>query len=163
MFNKNFKQQIIHQLVSKLEQELKAAEAASESMGSFRHEQDMKQEGKYDTRAIEAGYLAGAQLKRVEEIKQEIEMINELNIREYNQEDEVAAGAIVELELNDKSQQYFLTTTSGGSILMIQGKPIMVISVFSPIGDAVLGLKVGDGFELETPKETREYTILSIS
>ena len=33
---------------------------------------EVKQEGKYDTRAIEAGYLAGAQARRAQEIRIEL-------------------------------------------------------------------------------------------
>ena len=76
--------------------------------------------------------------------------------------DEVAVGCLIDLELNGKTQKYFLSGASGGSLLVVQGTPVMVISVFSPIGDAVLGLKVGEEFELETPQEVREYFVKSI-
>jgi transcription elongation GreA/GreB family factor len=54
---------------------------------------------------------------------------------------------------------YFLIPTSGGTLLQIAGQSILVVSVFSPLGDAVLGLKTGDQFEIETPKETRSYEV----
>ncbi|PJB54641.1 MAG: hypothetical protein CO099_00390, partial [Bdellovibrio sp. CG_4_9_14_3_um_filter_39_7] len=42
------------------------------------------------------------------------------------------------------------------------GNSILVISVFSPIGQAVIGLNVGNEFEVETPQETRAYEIVAV-
>ncbi len=163
MFNRSIKEQILHQLIQNLESELNQAIEASESTSAYTKADDMKQEGKYDTRAIEAGYLAGAQKRRVEEIKQEIGMLKALEVKKFRVDDEVSVGALVELELNTKVQKFFITPASGGSIINVQSNPVMIISTFSPIGDACLGLKVGDTFELETPKEIREYFIKSIN
>jgi transcription elongation GreA/GreB family factor len=38
-----------------------------------------------------------------------------------------------------------------------------VISIFSPIGDAALGARVGEEFELETPQGIRTYQVKSLS
>ena len=156
------KQEIYQQLLRNIDLEIKQAEEANESANAYKESDDMKQEGKYDTRAIEAGYLAGAQAKRLEELKLEKRLLESVEIKEFKDSDEVAAGALVELETNGVSQLYFLSNTSGGSMLSVNGKTVMVISVFSPIGDGALSLYVGDSFELETPKETREYLIKSI-
>ena len=121
----------------------------------------MKSEGKYDTRAIEAAYLAGAQSKRVEEIKQDIQMLEDLSTQ-IESSTKLQLGSLGLIRCNNQERLYFLSSTSGGSMLLIDEKPILVISVFSPIGDAALGLSSGESFEVETPKEIRHYDVVEV-
>ena len=44
-----------------------------------------------------------------------------------------------------------------------EGDVILVISAFSPIGVEVIGLSIGDTFEVEIQGSTREYTVTAIS
>jgi transcription elongation GreA/GreB family factor len=153
---------ILKQLIDKVNHELLTAEEAMNSTMSLNSADDMKQEGKYDTRAIESGYLAGAQQARVDELKLELQMLEEINPSAFMPTDAIAIGALVELELNQKIQKYFLCSTAGGTLLNVEGESILVISVFSPIGNAMLDLSVDDSFELETPKGSREYHVKSV-
>jgi transcription elongation GreA/GreB family factor len=150
-------------LIEKVDLELKALEAAAQTTKDYVQDGDLKSDGKYDTRGIEAGYLAGAQMKRLEELKLEKQMLEEIPLGEFSAQDEIGIGALVEIELNGITRKYFLATTAGGTMLNIEGQGILVISVFSPIGDAIVDQKVGDEFELETPQGKRSYTIVSVS
>lgn len=154
------KKKIVEVLVSKLQNELSEIEAAAKSAKDLATGPESKSEGKYDTRAIEAGYLAGAQAKRVEEIKLDIQMLEELDISTIA--NKLQLGTLGLIEYNQQERLYFISSTSGGSILNIDGQSVLVISVFSPIGDSALGHGKGDIFEVETPKEVREYKILNI-
>jgi len=156
------KKQILAKLVSVAKKDLELAIEAQESASSFKFESDMKQESKYDTRSIEAGYLSSAQTKRVEELKLELKLIEETPFYEYQDGDEIALGALLEIEVNKLKKNYFLASTAGGTMLEIDGKVVLVISLFSPIGNAVIGLKSGDVFELETKTGQREYKICSV-
>jgi len=71
----NQKRQILEYLKARAQKDLDEAQNAALNAESFKFEDSMKQEGKYDTRSIEAGYLAGAQKKRVEELKQELTVV----------------------------------------------------------------------------------------
>ena len=157
------KSEIRRQLLEKVTLELKVAQEAEATTSSYAKEGDVKPDGKYDTRGIEAGYLAGAQSKRVEELKLEQQMIEETPIKSFQSDDEVGIGALVEIEFKGQTRSYFVCSTAGGTMLNINGKGILVISVFSPIGDAVVGCKVGEEFELETPQETRVYRVVGLS
>jgi transcription elongation GreA/GreB family factor len=154
------KELVLKKLRSQVQLELENAQRARDSITSYNKSGDLKQEGKYDTRAIEAGYLAGAQNKRVEELKLELKLLDEISLG--HSPDSVSVGALVELEINQKGQLYFLSSTAGGTVVEVEGKPVMVISVFSPLGSELVDLCLGDEFELETPKGIRSYKIQKI-
>ena len=155
------KKKIVNALIEKLNSELKEVEGAAKSTRDLATSADLKSEGKYDTRAIEASYLAGAQNKRVEEIKLDIQMLEDL-AEQIEVSTKLQLGSLGLIRCNNQERLYFLSSTSGGSMLMIDEQPILVISVFSPIGDAALGLSSGESFEVETPKETRQYDVVQV-
>lgn len=128
---------------------------------NFATDQEFKAESKYDTRALEASYLASAEAKRVEELKLEIQILEEVDTKVSERSGEVSLGSLVELLYSGRRMLYFLIPTAGGTLLKVNDDAVVVVSVFSPIGDAMLGLKKGQTFEVETPKETRSYEILS--
>lgn len=154
------KKLIINDLVARLQKELKEVEEAVASARELATHSESKQEGKYDTRSIEAGYLAGAQAKRAEEIKLDIQMLEDLDIE--SKADQLQLGSLGLIRHNKSEKFYFLSSTAGGTIIDVNGQGILIISVFSPIGDAAIGMKVGDSFEVETPRELREYEVLQI-
>jgi len=154
------KSKIINQLKSKIEQELAKAKEAFETTHGHATANELKAEGKYDTRGVEAGYLAGAQKVRVEELEQELELIEKIEFENPNKI--VSVGSLVDIELNENTRTYFISSTSGGTILKINDTPILVISTFSPIGSAAIGLNEGDVFDVEINNDTREYLIHQI-
>lgn len=155
------KKDLLNQLIDVAKKELHELEAAAAANKEFATDQEFKAESKYDTRALEASYLASAEAKRVEELKLEVQILEEVDPEQSQKLGEISIGALVELEHKDVTRNYFLIPTAGGTMLQAEGKPVLVVSVFSPIGDAMLGLKTGDEFEVETPKETRTYKIIS--
>lgn len=154
-----YKKTIKTSLVNKLENELKKIEEAAKSSREYAIADDLKSEGKYDTRAIEASYIASAEARRVEEIKLDLQMIQEMEI---NPSRHLEMGSLALIEHNSRDQFYFLSPTMGGEMLNVDGKMILVISVFSPIGSEAMNLECGDSFEVETPKESRVYKIKEI-
>jgi len=154
-----FKSLIKEELILRLQKELRDIEEAAKSSRDYAITDEVKSEGKYDTRAIEASYLASAQLARVEELKLDLQMLEELELQTSNH---VELGAIVVVELNQKKQSFFISPNLGGEIVTIKNNPFLIISVFSPIGSEALNLTVDDHFEVETPKENRSYKILEI-
>jgi hypothetical protein len=153
------KKSILLKLIETLNAELLEVEAAAKSTRELASADDLKSEGKYDTRAIEASYLAGAQQKRVDEIKIDIQMLEEI---EVGLTLKTQLGSLALIEYKGMQRYYFLTSTSGGTMLTVDEHPILVISVFSPLGNEALGLIAGESFEVETPKEMRTYKIIEV-
>lgn len=155
------KRQILDELISRARVELAGLEASAKSNHDFATDQEFKAESKYDTRALEASYLASAEAKRVEELKLEIQILEEVDLELSKKLGEISIGALVDLSHQDQKRKYFLIPTAGGTVIKVGEDAVMVVSVFSPIGDALMGLKTNDEFEVETPRETRHYTVIS--
>lgn len=155
------KKELLSFLISKARVELTQLEAAAKSNRDFATDQEFKAESKYDTRALEASYLASAESKRVEELKLEIQILEEVDVDASRKLGEISIGALVDLLYNGQKRTYFLIPTAGGTLVNVQNNAVLVVSVFSPMGDAMLGLKNNEEFEVETPKETRHYQIVN--
>lgn len=152
---------LLNELINRAKSELEQIEKAASAHREYATDQEFKSEGKYDTRALEASYLAGAEAKRVEELKLEVQILEDVDPNQSKNLGEISIGALVELEHQNQRRFYFLIPTAGGTILNFNNTPVVVVSVFSPIGDALMGLKAGENFEVETPKETRHYRVIS--
>ncbi len=120
---------------------------------------DLKSEGKYDTRAIEASYLADGQRKRLEELELDLQMLEDVPLESS---ESIQIGALACLSHKDVDRWYYFTPNCGGTMLDLSGKPVLVISVFSPLGNEAVGLTAGEEFVVETPREERAYRIKSI-
>lgn len=154
------KAKIIEFLEIKLKNELEEiTKIAAQTKMAATHS-DMKQESKYDTRATEAAYLAGAQAKRVYEIIKELDELTSLQLTSGH--NKVQVGSLLTLEFNSVSSQYFISPTSGGFLASFENGNYMIIGVHSPIAQASIGLTEGESFEVETPKEIREYTLTKL-
>ena len=69
------KKLLLEELIKRAKIELEQLEGAAKSHRDFATDQEFKAESKYDTRALEASYLASAEAKRVEELKLEIQIL----------------------------------------------------------------------------------------
>lgn len=155
------KQAVLNYLKDQLNAELKKAKDAYQTTKGHATSDELKAEGKYDTRSIEAGYLASAQQKRVNELEEDVKLLDEIDLTLPN--DTVSVGSLVEIEFNDMARNYFISSTSGGTMIKSESDVTLVISAFSPIGVEVIGLKPGDHFEVEIQGSSREYKVNKIS
>ena len=152
---------IVTELVKKTKDELVMLKASYASTKNLVQNGDLKSDGKYDTRATEANYLADGQRQRISDLEQELILLEEIPTRDFSADEEVGIGSLVEISTNNTQRKYFISPTAGGTLLPIAGEVIMVISVFSPIGSEILGYKAGNSFEVEIKGENREYEIIS--
>jgi hypothetical protein len=122
------KKTICESIIDKLQHDLHGMVSAQKAAADQAQSEDFKAESKWDTRAIEAGYLAGAQTKRVKEL--EIELINLKLLRDSIREmDDISIGALVYAN----NCKYFLTAQSGGFKVEVENNLYSVISMNSPI------------------------------
>jgi transcription elongation GreA/GreB family factor len=157
------KKEIIANILDQLRQEaelyMKAAKAAH---AEATHEQS-KAENKYDTRGLEASYLARGQSRQFAEIEQSIKEYQKLSIPEFKGGEGIDLGAYVELQAQRENSCYFIGPRAGGTEVVVDGKEITVITPQSPLGMQLIGRKQGEKIKLEMPGGKRDLKVAVVS
>lgn len=142
------KQELLTSIVSKLVEELDMiVRAAQAAHAEATHEQS-KAESKYDTRGLEASYLARGQSRQAAEMEAAIEEFRSIRPRQFGIGDAIEVGALVELDQKAERMVYFIGPRAGGTEVVYGGREILVITPQSPLGSQLLGRRAGDRFEL---------------
>lgn len=151
-------QKIVTQLGDELDLLLKAARS---SHAEATHESS-KAESKYDTRGLEAAYLARGQSKQAGEAVQAIKDFEALPLREFGPADKIEVGALVELTGKKERSFYFIGPRAGGTEVTHDGREVLVITPQSPLGQQLVGRKQGDKVKLEIAGARDELRISSV-
>lgn len=156
------KRNLILAIIEKLEAEMSVLkQAALNTLEAATHEES-KPENEYDTRGLEASYLAGAQAKRVAEIDQALTVFRTTALKEFGAKDPVDTGALVEILLEGKRNVVFLMPQAGGVRLDFEGRTVQVVSPTSSLGESLVGLMAGDMAEFEIGPQVKEAKILEV-
>jgi transcription elongation GreA/GreB family factor len=143
------KRELVDKVIEQLTGEVKGlVKAARASHAEATHEQS-KAEDKYDTRGLEASYLARGQSRQAAEIGQAIAEFQTLPLRDFEAKDPIDVGAFVELNGKREKSYYFIGPRAGGTEVVQDGKEVMVITPQSPLGQQLVGKKKGDRINLE--------------
>jgi transcription elongation GreA/GreB family factor len=138
------KRALIKKVIAKLTEELQVYfRAAQFSRAEATHESS-KAESKYDTRGLEASYLARGQSRQAAELEAAIAEFEKLDARPFADGEAISIGALVELEHGGESSLYFLGPRAGGTEVLHDKKEILVITPQSPLGEQLMGKKSGD-------------------
>lgn len=105
---------------------------------------DTKAENKYDTRGLEASYLAVGQAGQADELQRALHAIESFDFRDFDPDEPVAAGALVETEVAGEIV-YFLLAPAGGGIVLEgeDGETVTVLGPASPLAGNLLGQSAG--------------------
>jgi transcription elongation GreA/GreB family factor len=156
------KRAIIKKIIARLTDELEIYfRAANASRAEATHEQS-KAESKYDTRGLEASYLARGQSKQAAEIEAAIVEFEKLPAKKFGAAEPIGPGALVELETGGENLFYFIGPRAGGTEILHEKKEILVITPQSPLGKQLLGKKSGDKLQLKFGVEIRAAKIVSM-
>lgn len=151
-------EKIVKQLTSDLEGYMRAARAAH---AEATHEQS-RAENKYDTRSIEASYLARGQSKQAAEIEAAIEAFGKLDGRAFAPGEPADLGALVELEGAGERTIYFIGPKAGGTEVMHQKREVLVITPQSPLGEQLMGRKQGEFLQMTIAGASNKYLVASV-
>jgi transcription elongation GreA/GreB family factor len=156
------KDHLLKTIVATLTQSLHVLEKAARASHAEATHESSKAENKYDTRGLEAAYLAGGQAKQAKEILDSIALYESLPARDFAAGDRIDLTALVELDSDGARATYFIGPKSGGLELAHQGKEIMVITPQSPLGQNLMGRKAGQRWTTKLAGSTVKYHILSV-
>jgi transcription elongation GreA/GreB family factor len=150
---------IVSQLISELEVYLRAAQAAH---AEATHEQS-KAESKYDTRGLEASYLARGQSRQAAEMQAAIQEFESMEPKAFDKGELIDVGAIVELEQGKERTVYFIGPRAGGTEVTLDEREILVITPQSPLGSQLVGKKQGDRLQLTIAGTRNQYRVVAVS
>lgn len=156
------KNKLIAHIRSELEKELAVLKESERATREAATHEESKPENEYDTRALEASYLAGAQSKRITETEELLTIFKHLKPKSFTKDDPISATALVETKLNGKFNYFFMMSKGGGTQVTFEQKRIQVLTPSSPLGEALLGLKLGDSALLEQGNKVLEYEIVTV-
>jgi transcription elongation GreA/GreB family factor len=152
-------QKIVAKLTAELEGYFRAAQAAH---AEATHEQN-KAENKYDTRGLEASYLARGQSRQAKETEAAIAAFEKLQARTFTAGDAIELGALVELENKGERTIYFIGPKAGGTEVVHAGREILVITPQSPLGEQLRGKRQGDRLQLSLAGVRDQYRVLYVA
>ena len=144
----NSKQDLIQHVISALREDLDilrktALETHKDSTGD-----NSKAEGKYDTRGLEASYLAEAQAAKVVQLEESIGKLEQIPTGDFDDSESISQGAMVLVSTDSDELSYIILPAGGGMTYEAQGLEFTVITPVSPIGSLLVGKSVGDSINL---------------
>jgi transcription elongation GreA/GreB family factor len=138
------KRAIIQKIVARLTEELLVYFRAAQFARAEATHESSKAENKYDTRGLEASYLARGQSKQAAEIEAAIAEFEKLPVKKFGADEPIGLGALVELEHGGEKSFYLIGPRAGGTEVVHDKKEIFVITPQSPLGEQLLGKKRGE-------------------
>ncbi|MEI8045328.1 MAG: GreA/GreB family elongation factor, partial [Verrucomicrobiota bacterium] len=156
------KAHLLRQIVASLSDNLGVLEKAARASHEEATHENNKAESKYDTRGLEAAYLAGGQARQAKEILDSIALYEALTVRDFAPGEPIDLTALVELDTDGIRSAYFIGPKNGGLEIEHQRKEIMVITPQSPLGQNLMGRKSGQRWTAKIGGSTVKYHIVSV-
>ena len=156
----NLKGVILNCLLDSFKKDLESLiKSAHEARDAATHEENVA-EDKYDTRGLEASYLAGAQARRAQKLEELLFLYKNIALKDLDSSGTVTAPALVHLEIDGQSAWYFLIPKGSSAPISHSGKTYTVITSQSPLGAELLNREQGESFELTVGGKKKEVEIL---
>lgn len=125
---------------------------------------EAKAEHPKDTRAIEGSYLARGLAERVETLHDAVAVLRAVAPVTFRPGDPVGLTALVGVrDEDDVESVYLIAPAGGGERLVVDGTEILALTGFSPLGEAIVGRRVGEEIELTVRGRRRSALITWIA
>jgi hypothetical protein len=108
---------------------------------------DSKAEGKYDTRSLEASYLAAGQARQVDELAAAVRVFEAFTLPEFAADDPIEMGALVEVDIRGETSVLLLAPEAGGMVVNMDGQEITLLTPASMLYQQLHGRGAGDFLE----------------
>ncbi len=157
-----YKQEVLDRIVAQLAADLEVYLRAARAAQFEATDEQSKAENKYDTRGLEASYLARGQSRQAAETEQAMVQFQGLARRAFGPGETIDLGALVELKAaNGRARVlYYVGPSMGGTEVILDGEEITVITPASPLGQQLAGHKVGDRVTLPSGEERRISAVI---
>jgi len=152
------KRALIDKITISLQSELKTYMRAAKSSHEEATAEENRSENKYDTRGLEASYLAAGQANKVSELEAAIGAYKNLTIEAHDNAS-IDVGVLVELDHAGEKMFYFIGPSAGGTEIIEDGHEVLVITPQSPLGSQLQGRRPGEHLNLALNGENQEIKI----
>lgn len=146
-------------LLETLREEAKHAVDASKDAAEYATNEESRAESKWDTQGLEASYLAAGQAGQARQWADAVEELQSEREDLMRPVERVALGALFRCGFDAEEEYYFFAGVAGGHVVAVDGVEVTVITPQSALAHRLLGLRVGESFELPNGRAGR---ILSI-
>src|SRR6476661_330553 len=133
------KADLVERIIEALHDSLNVLEKAARASHAEATHESSKAESKYDTRGLEAAYLAGGQARQAKEILDSIQIYESLAVKDFAPDEQIDLTALVELDFDGAQSVYFIGPRNGGLEIEFDRKEITVITPQSPLGQNLMG------------------------
>lgn len=127
--------------------------------------EESKAENKYDTRGLEASYLAGAQAGRTEKLKESLFYLNKITADELSAKKE-SINLLSLVKLTDEEgvdKNLFIIPVQGGIKINFDNILVQTITLSSPIGMAIINKSLGDEIVLKQGGSVKYFDVVAVS
>ncbi|HEY4301701.1 MAG TPA: transcription elongation factor [Candidatus Didemnitutus sp.] len=149
-------------IVRRLEEELAGIRAAALATHAEATSEENRAEHQYDTRGLEASYLAHGQSKATEEAALSLAQFQSLVPRDFAPHEPIGVGALVTVEGRTKNL-YFVGPRAGGTEVVWDGRRIMVVTPSSPLGRQLAGKMKDASVQLEAGGVRSVYRVTEVT
>lgn len=156
------KEAVIQEIIAVLTAQVEAYHRAARDAYAAATDPGSRAENKYDTRSLEASYLARGQAMRVAETEEALAAYRTLRCRQFEDDEPAALGALVHLTGPEGVSCYFLGPTAGGTEVQHEGREILVITPSSPLGQLLVGAKVGSQVVLPGGRAGQKSQVVAV-
>ncbi len=139
---------ILQQLHAALSSELAALTRAAQEAFAAATDPDSKAENKYDTRNLEASYIARGQAQRAEELQEAVDVFADFAAIPRPARPLISLGALVTLQSGQELTHYVIASHGGGTEIHHEGYDVCVLTPTSPLGAKLMGKRTGDRIQL---------------
>jgi hypothetical protein len=156
------KQALVRKIIAALLAELERFAKAARASHAEATDPQSKAEHKYDTRGLEAAYLAGGQARKVAELEETIEQFQKLKVIEFTADTPIDYGALIQIEMRGGTSWFFMAPKAGGLEVVHEKEEITVITPQSPLGQQLFEKKQGDKFKFGAGRDATEGKIVIV-
>lgn len=157
------KQSIINAILAQLSEELEGYARSAKAAHAEATNEQSKAENKYDTRGLEASYLARGQSRQAAEVIEAVAHYQAMEPKAFRKGAPVDVGALVELEATVEKVLYFVGPRAGGTEVCVDGREVIVITSQSPLGQQLMGKKERAVLDLKLGPLLEKYRVISIT
>lgn len=156
------KKAVIEMVVATLVRDLRVLVSSVQSSNEEASHEQNKPENKYDTRALEASYLARGQSRQVVELERAIQEFQALSAAPWPADEPIDLGALLVLKSGREEDVYLLGPKGGGVEVVCEGTTVTVITPQSPIGRLLVGKVQGETIVFPSAREARRLKIAKV-